>query len=323
MTKTGTALKQVIADDPARARFQEEAWAGLARRPKALSPKWLYDDAGSVLYERITGLPEYYPARTELSILEANAREIAGAVGPEALVLEPGAGSGRKTALLLEALEAPAAYVPVDIAAEALAGAAALMSARFPGLPVRPVVADFLGPVALPVRGLSPRRTVAFFPGSTIGNLDPQDAVAFLRTLATDAGEGGALLLGVDHPKDVGVLLRAYDDAAGVTAAFDLNLLARMNRELSADFKLSRFRHRSRFDRVRSRVEMHLQSLVAHEVRVAGRRFRFEAGETLHTESSYKWAPSVIDRMAARAGWRPVNAWSDGRGWFSLRLYRR
>jgi dimethylhistidine N-methyltransferase len=325
MIDTGTA-PALHPDDHrrlGRARFLEEVWEGLSRVPKSLSPKWLYDEAGSELYERITGLPEYYPTRTELAILEAHAGEIAEAIGPHALVLEPGVGSGRKTALLLEALDRPAAWVPVDIAAEALAGAAARMSARFPGLPVRPVVADFTGPVVLPTAGLAPRRKVAFFPGSTIGNLDPGDAIAFLRTLAVDAGEGGALLVGVDLPKEERTLLLAYDDPAGVTAAFDLNLLARMNRELDAGFRLSRFRHLARFDRRRSRIEMHLESLEAQVVPVAGRRFRFRAGETIHTESSYKWSPAVFDGMAAAAGWRPERAWADGRGWFSLRLYER
>jgi len=183
------------------------------------------------------------------------------------------------------------------------------------------VVADFTGPVPVPAAGLHARRRLAFFPGSTIGNLDPPAAVAFLETLAVDVGEGGALLIGVDHPKDEAVLLAAYDDPAGVTAAFDLNLLARMNRELGATFALGRFRHLARFDRRRSRIEMHLESLADQTVAVAGRTFRFRRGETVHTESSYKWAPARFDRMAARAGWRPEASWSDPRGWFSVRLY--
>lgn len=308
-------------EGPSRRRFREEVWEGLARPQKALSPKWLYDEAGSELYERITALPEYYPARTELGILEAHAAELAAAVGAGVLVLEPGAGSGRKTELLLEALERPAGYVPIDISEDALAGAAARLAARFPRLPVRPVVADFTGPVPVPAAGLHARRRLAFFPGSTIGNLDPPAAVAFLETLAVDVGEGGALLIGVDHPKAEQVLLDAYDDPQGVTAAFDKNLLARMNRELGATFALGRFRHLARFDRRRSRIEMHLESLADQTVAVAGRTFRFHRGETIHTESSYKWAPARFDRMAARAGWRPEASWSDPRGWFSVRLY--
>ncbi len=322
-TASAAARPRLLGEAPSRARFREEAWRGLALRRKALSPKWLYDEAGSALYERITTLAEYYPARPELGILLAHPAEIAAAVGPRVLVLEPGAGSGRKTELLLEALVRPAGYVPIDISHDALAGAAERLAARFPHLPVRPVLADFTGPVEIPAQGLRARRRLAFFPGSTIGNLDPPAATAFLRTLAVDAGEGGALLVGVDHPKDEDVLLRAYDDAAGVTAAFDLNLLARMNRELDADFDLSSFRHVARFDRRRSRIEMHLESLRAQAVTVAGRRFTFRAGETIHTESSYKWAPATFDRMAARAGWRPEAAWADPRGWFSVRLYAR
>jgi len=309
--------------NPERARFLDEVWAGLSRRPKSLSPKWLYDEAGSELYERITEVPEYYPTRTEIAILEARAPEIAGAVGPRALVIEPGAGSGRKTEILLAALHRPAGYVPVDIASGALAGAAARIAARFPGLAVRPVVADFTGPVEIPASGLGPARRLAFFPGSTIGNLDPSDAVGFLRTLAADAGPGGALLIGVDHPKEPDTLIRAYDDAAGVTAAFDLNLLVRMNRELSADFRTDRFRHESRFDADLSRVEMHLVSRVAQRVRVAGRAFTFERGESLHTESAYKWEARTFDALAAIAGWRPERAWSDERAWYSVRLYVR
>ena len=309
--------------NPERERFLSEVWAGLARRPKTLSPKWLYDETGSELYERITRLPEYYPTRTEIAILEARATEIADAVGPRALVIEPGAGSGRKTEILLAALHRPAAYVPLDIAAGALAGAAARIAARFPSLPVRPVVADFTGPVAIPAADLSPARRLAFFPGSTIGNLDPPDAVAFLRTLAADAGPGGALLIGVDHPKEPDTLVRAYDDAAGVTAAFDLNLLVRINRELSGDFRPDRFRHESRFDADLSRVEMHLVSRVAQRVRVAGRAFTFERGESLHTESAYKWEARRFDALAAIAGWRPDRAWSDERAWYSVRLYVR
>lgn len=312
-----------IAQRAESARFLEEVLKGLAAPRKAISPKWLYDARGSALYELICEQPEYYPARTELRILERYAPEIGEAVGPDALVFEYGVGSGRKTQLLLAALERPAAFVPADIAAEALAAAARQLEARFPGLPVRPVVADFTEPVALPGLDLPCARRLAFFPGSTIGNFDPPEAVGLLRRMARDAGPGGGLLLGLDLPKDAGTLERAYDDARGITAAFDLNLLARIDRELDGDFRLSQFRHRSLWDPRLSRVEMHLESLQAQVVRVSGAPFTFREGETIHTESAYKWEPRAFDTLAAIAGWQLERAWADDRAWFSVRLYRR
>jgi L-histidine N-alpha-methyltransferase len=303
--------------------FLAEALAGLSAPRKALSPKWLYDARGSALYERICELQEYYPARTELGILERHAPAIARAVGPRALVFEFGAGSGRKTERLLEALAEPVAYLPVDISPDALLRAAAKLTRRFPALAVRPVVGDFTNGVVLPDEGLPAVRRLSFFPGSTIGNFDPPDAAALLRKMAAEAGPGGALLIGVDLPKERAVLERAYDDAEGVTAAFDLNLLARMNRELGADFHLAAFRHRSAWNERLSRVEMHLQSLRDQVVRVGGTAISFRAGETIHTESAYKWDPRAFDALAGLAGWRPERSWTDDRGWFSVRLYHR
>jgi dimethylhistidine N-methyltransferase len=196
------------------------------------------------------------------------------------------------------------------------------MGARFPRLPVRPVVADFTAPVALPLGDVACARRVAFFPGSTIGNFDPPEAVALLRRMALDAGKGGMLLIGVDLPKDEETLVAAYDDARGVTAAFDLNLLARMNRELAGDFRLSAFRHRAIWDARLSRVEMHLESREAQVASVAGRKFHFDEGETIHTESAHKWEPRAFDALAAFAGWRSEAAWTDERAWFAVKLYR-
>ncbi|BDG06267.1 L-histidine N(alpha)-methyltransferase [Anaeromyxobacter oryzae] len=305
------------------ARFLAEVLDGLGAPRKALSPKWLYDARGSALYELICQQPEYYPTRTELALLDLHADEIAEAVGPDALVFEYGAGSGRKTVRLLAALRRPAAYLPVDISPDALAQTAQALSRRFPRLVVRPVVADFTVGVALPDLDLPCARRLAFFPGSTIGNFDPPEAVSLLRRMAREAGPGGALLVGVDLPKDEGTLLRAYDDAHGVTAAFDLNLLARINRELAGDFMLSRFRHRAAWDARLSRIEMHLESHEAQLVHVAGAPFAFRAGETIHTESSYKWEPRAFDALAAIAGWRLDRTWTDERAWFSVRLYGR
>jgi dimethylhistidine N-methyltransferase len=303
-------------------RFAEDVVRGLSLPRKATAPKWLYDARGSALYELICDQPEYYPPRIETGLLERHGEEIARAIGPDALVFEYGAGSARKTTLLLSALRRPAAYVPVDISREALLSAAEALGARFPRLPVRPVHADFTQAVSLPLADVPCARRVAFFPGSTIGNFDPPEAVALLRRMALDAGPGGLLAIGVDLPKEEAVLVAAYDDARGVTAAFDLNLLARMNRELGGDFRLSAFRHRAVWNARLSRVEMHLESREEQCPSVAGRSFRFGEGETLHTESAYKWEPRAFDALAAIAGWRPETAWTDDRAWFALRLYR-
>jgi dimethylhistidine N-methyltransferase len=308
--------------DEEQARFAEELLAGLSRPRKVTHPKWLYDARGSALYEQICEQPEYYPPRLEKALLRAHARELADAIGSDALVFEYGAGSGVKTALLLGALRRPAAWVPVDISREALGDAAERMQARFPGLRIRPVAADFTAPFALPVADLPCARRVAFFPGSTIGNFDPAEAVTLLRRMARDAGEGGRLVIGVDHPKEEAALVAAYDDARGITAAFDLNLLVRANRELDADFGVDAFRHRAVWDPRRSRIEMLLESLDPQQARVLDRTFRFDAGETIHTESAYKWEPRAFDALAALAGWRPEAAWTDDRAWFGVRLYR-
>jgi dimethylhistidine N-methyltransferase len=302
--------------------FAQEVLRGLARTPKATAPKWLYDARGSALYDLICDQPEYYPPRLETALLRRHGAELAAAIGPDVLVFEYGAGNARKTGLLLEALRTPAAYVPVDISREPLLAATEALGARFPRLSIRPVVADFTGPFSLPVADVSCRRRVAFFPGSTIGNFDPHDAVSLLRRMAREAGPGGLLVIGTDLPKEEAVLVAAYDDARGVTAAFDLNLLARMNRELDGDLRLSAFRHRAIWNARSSRVEMHLESQEAQVVRVAGRAFGFEQGETLHTESAYKWEPRAFDALAAIAGWAPEAAWADDRAWFAVRLYR-
>ncbi|HET6436788.1 MAG TPA: L-histidine N(alpha)-methyltransferase [Anaeromyxobacter sp.] len=302
-------------------QFLAEVLAGLTAPRKALSPKWLYDARGSALYELICGVKEYYPARTELAILDRHAGEMAAEVGPRALVFEFGSGSGQKTERLLSALEDPVAYLPVDISREALLRAAAGLARRFPRLDIRPVVGDFTNGVVLPDAGLSTGRRLSFFPGSTIGNFDPADAVSLMSRMAAVAGAEGALLIGVDAPKDAATLERAYDDAERITAAFDLNLLTRMNRELGADFPLSGFRHRALWNGRLSRVEMHLVSVRDQVVHVGGVPISFRSGESIHTESAYKWDMHAFDALAALAGWRPVRSWADERAWFSVRLY--
>ncbi len=300
--------------------FGADLVAGLSRRRKELPAKYFYDERGSRLFDLICELPEYYPTRTELDIMEVHAGEMARLLGPGCLVIEYGSGSSLKTRVLLRELERPAGYVPVDISREALLAAAAALRERFPEVPVRPVSGDFTGDLALPLEGLHPARRAVYFPGSTIGNFHPPDAVDLLRHIARQVGAGGALLIGVDLRKDPGVLEAAYNDRLGVTAAFNLNLLARANAELGADFHLDRFRHRAFFDLVRSRIEMHLVSVGRQEVHALGRTFHFEDGESVHTECSYKYGPGEFVNLAARAGFRQQGLWVDDDRLFSVHL---
>jgi dimethylhistidine N-methyltransferase len=315
----GGAARLALRDrGPDRAQLRDEAWAGLSAPRKTLPCKWFYDARGSALFERICELPEYYPTRTELGILERHAGEMAERIGPRSLLVEYGSGSSRKTRLLLDRLEAPAGYVPIDISRAALAASARALAAAYPALEVLPVCADYGAPLELPAPRTAPARRAVFFPGSTIGNFTPPEAGRFLARMARVAGDGGGVLIGADLRKDPAVLEAAYDDAAGVTAAFNRNLLARLNREAGADFPLERFQHRSVWNEAAGRVEMHLVSLDAREVTVAGRRFRFAEGETIHTENSYKYTLAGFAEIAAGAGLRVRRVWTDPRGWFSV-----
>ena len=283
---------------------------GLRGRPKMLSPTLFYDETGAALFERITTLDAYYLTRAELEILRARIGEIAALAGPGCALIEYGSGAGVKIRLLLDALDAPAAFVPIDVSHAQLARVAAELAAEYPAVAVRPVVADYSAPVQLPP--LPPHaRCVAFFPGSTIGNFHPTEAAAFLRRVRRTVGPEGALILGVDRRKDPRVLLAAYDDAEGVTAAFDRNVLARLNRELGADFDLARFRHRAVWNDAASRIEMHLESVEPQVVTVAGERIAFAAGETIWTESSYKYDRPRLDRLVAEAGFALARLWTD------------
>jgi len=294
--------------------LRAEVLGGLTAEPKTLPPKLFYDATGAELFERITTLPEYYLTRAELEILDARAHEIAALAAPRAVLVEYGSGAGVKVRLLLDAFAAArtplAAYVPIDISREQLADVAAQIAAEYPEVPVHLVCADYTAPLRLPDLPQRARR-VAFFPGSTIGNFHPTEAAAFLRRVRRTVADDGALVLGVDRRKDAAVLNAAYDDAAGVTAAFNLNMLHRLNRELGADFDVSRFAHRAFFNEAASRVEMHLVSLDRQVVSVAGARIGFEAGETIWTESSYKYDRDALDLLVTSAGFRIARLWTD------------
>jgi dimethylhistidine N-methyltransferase len=294
---------------------------GLSRPQKALPSRFFYDARGSALFEQITTLDEYYLTRTELDLLERHAGDMAALIGPRASVIEFGSGSSRKVPILLRALREPAAWVPIEIDDETLAQSVRDMRARFPDLRLVPIHADFMQPVALPDRELSANR-IGFFPGSTIGNFRPHEALAFLRRVGTTLGRNAAMVIGVDRKKDLSTLLSAYDDADGVTATFNRNLLVRINRELGADFDLDAFAHEARYDIGRGRIEMHLVARTPQRVHVLGRTFRFDAGETIHTEVSCKYTIDEFRLLARAAGWQPVESWSDPQDWFAIHFLR-
>jgi dimethylhistidine N-methyltransferase len=292
--------------------------AGLRQPCKQVEPKYFYDEAGSQLFEQICRQPEYYPTRTELGIMASHVDEMAGEVGAGAALIEFGAGSGRKTRLLLENLESPAAYVPVDISREFLLESAGRLARRYPDIEVLPVCADFTQPLTLPEPSETPARNVVYFPGSTIGNFAHAQALELLRMMRAEAGDNGGLLIGVDLLKSPDILEPAYNDSAGVTAAFNLNLLARFNRELNADFDLDAFRHLAVFDQAAGRIEMRLVSQRAQRARVAGEIFEFAAGEYIITEHSHKYTMEQFTAMAAAAGFRLETLWTDPEQLFSV-----
>ena len=297
--------------------FVEHVVHGLGDSPKWLSAKYFYDAAGSALFEEITRLPEYYPTRTELSILQRHAGEMSGYIGLSGALVEFGAGSSRKARILIDAAPQLAAYVPVDISTEFLAKEAATVRRDFPWLAVLPVPADFTRDFDLPPQ-IRSRPRVGFFPGSTIGNFEPQDAAEFLRQAGRILGSGATMIVGVDRIKEKSVLDVAYNDAAGVTAKFNLNVLARMNRELGGNVDMSAFRHRAFYNAERHRIEMHLESVRPQTVTVAGHTFGFEKGETIHTENSYKYTVESFRALATSAGWRPIATWIDENDYFSI-----
>jgi L-histidine Nalpha-methyltransferase len=305
-------MPTMVATDPA---FRADVLAGLAAPRKAIPARWFYDHRGSELFEAITRLPEYYPTRVETALLERHAGEVAKRVGPGRAVVEFGSGSSTKTPHLLAAVE-PAAYVPIDISGDFLRESAAALADSFPKLRIEPLEADFMHPIAAPP-SIAHLGRLGFFPGSTIGNMVPRTSVNLLRAMVETLGTGAMLLIGMDRVKSPDVLIPAYDDAAGVTAAFNLNLL---HRELDGDVPVDAFRHRAIWNDDASRIEMHLEATADVAFTVAGEAFAMAAGETIHTENSHKYGPRDA-RLLLRAGaWTPIAEWTDPDDMFALIL---
>jgi dimethylhistidine N-methyltransferase len=314
-----SAWSKVPESASASQTFRADVLAGLSKPARAIPPKYFYDRRGSALFDQITELPEYYPTRTEISILEDRIDDIVDHMGTRVVLIEYGSGSSMKTRLILDRLNPGSSYVPIDISESHLFASVAALTDVYPDLLVRPVHADYADPVELP--DFEGRRYV-FYPGSTIGNFEPDRAVDFLRRVGTVIQSDGGLLIGVDLIKDASVLEAAYDDSAGVTAAFNLNLLLRMNSELGANFDLDGYQHRAVFNPAKGRVEMHLVSTRDQQVRVAGETFRFRRGEYIHTENSYKYTLDGFSRRALEAGLVVDCAWTDDSGLFAVFLMR-
>jgi len=296
--------------------FARSLIEGLRRQPRAISPKWFYDEAGSVLFERICELPEYYPTRVELALLKRHAGEIAELIGPGVDLIEFGAGATLKVRLLLAALDSPARFVPVDISGEHLLGAVDRLRADHPSLIVAPLVADFTADMVLPA-AIGPR--AGFFPGSSIGNFEPTMARELLQRF-NRLLDGGWLLIGVDLVKDPQRLHSAYNDAAGVTAAFNLNLWVRANREADADFVIADWMHSAFYNPPLRRIEMHLVSRVRQQVSIGDQMIEFSEGDSVHTENSYKYSVEGFRQLAREAGWQPAMVWTDPQRQFSMHL---
>jgi dimethylhistidine N-methyltransferase len=316
MNVHATALAEAHHLDDQTSAFARDVIDDLSQYPKRLSPKYFYDAAGSELFEQITLQPEYYPTRTELAILRDRCRAIAAFTPKGAALLEFGAGATTKMRLLLSEC-ALSAYVPVDISGDFLKAQADALRADFPKLQVLPVAADFTTPFELP-KAIAAMPKVGFFPGSTLGNFEPHEACAFLRSARDILGKGARMVIGVDLEKDERVLYDAYNDGAGVTARFNLNVLHRINRELGGDFDVDAFVHRAIYNRDRYRIEMHLISKKALTARVLGRKFSFRPGESIHTENSYKYSIERFTALARGTGWAPLESWTDSGRMFSV-----
>lgn len=297
--------------------FALDVVSGLSKARKSLSCRFFYDARGSELFEEITRLPEYYPTRIEAAILEANAAQMIADAGADTVLVEFGSGSSRKTEILLDHAPNLGAYAPIDVSSHALDDAKSRLAQRFPALDVRPIVGDFVRPITLPAE-IAGRRKIGFFPGSTIGNFTPLEALRLLRSMRLALTPAGRLIVGVDLQKDATRLLAAYNDVKGVTASFNLNLLGRINRELDGAFDLDGFGHQAIYDAHEGRIEMRLVSRKNQTAGAAGRDFRFRRGEAIHTESSYKYTIDQFHQAARSAGWTPKRVWTDGEGLFSV-----
>ncbi|MEM9064775.1 MAG: L-histidine N(alpha)-methyltransferase [Planctomycetota bacterium] len=322
-TGTGPDTEPVLIDrHPEPADMRAEILEGLeAAGQKSTPAKYLYDARGSELFDTITGLDEYYPTRTELSILEQHGDAISSEVGAGAVVIEPGAGGSLKISKLLSALDQPAGYIPIEISRTHLASLASDIASEFPTIDVVSICADFTQPVEFDDAAPEGRRLV-FFPGSTIGNLDSAERHELLKRFAEIMGPTGLLLIGTDLQKPTDVLIPAYDDGEGVTAAFNRNLLFRLNRELDADFAVDRFLHEARYNDEAHRIEMHLVASRDERVKIGGRLIEFKAGESIHTENSHKFTIDSFNMEAVTSGLIPIKTWTDPRSYFALRLYR-
>lgn len=305
---------------PSSGDITSDAIEGLSSSPKWLPSKYFYDSRGSQLFEAITRQPEYYLTRVELELLATSMPAIADAVASCAHVVEYGSGSGRKTELLLEGLEDPVAYTPIEISRTALLASVGRLAEAFPAIEMLPVCADFTQPVPLPQPTRETGHTLVFFPGSTLGNFTHDDAALLLRSMRETMGSRGQALVGIDLDKDTALIEAAYNDAAGVTRDFTLNLLARLNRDTGSDFDLAGFEHRARYSRERGRIETHLVSLREQNVRLADHSFHFHADEAMQVEYSHKYTDQSFEALIARAGLRVARRWNDPRDWFGLRL---
>jgi dimethylhistidine N-methyltransferase len=297
--------------------FRTDVIQGLQRPMKELPSKYFYDEVGSQLFDQICELPEYYPTRTEISIMQRNIQHIASALGPRCMLIEYGSGSSLKTRQLLEQLR-PTAYVPIDISRQHLLNTATELAQAYPDIEMLPVCADYTSNFTLPQPAVEVARRVAYYPGSTIGNFDPNAAIRFLASIAQTCGRGGGLLIGVDLKKECNILHRAYNDSEGVTAQFNLHLLERMNLELSSDFQLDQFSHYAFYNPTLGRIEMHLESLRRQQVHLDGRTVAFKLGETIWTESSYKFTLEEFAQLASEAGFRIEHVWLDTQQLFSV-----
>jgi dimethylhistidine N-methyltransferase len=317
--KTSNSEIEFYDFHPEISDFHLEVLEGLRKEPKKISPKFFYDEAGSQLFEKICSLPEYYPTRTEQKILEENLDKIAAIVGKYPYIIEPGCGSCEKIKPLLKSLK-PATYVPMDISREYLKETAQSLSDEFPWLEVQAACVDFTSPVDLSFCPENARK-LAFFPGSSIGNFEPSQARNFLRHMLETVGPEGGMLIGVDLKKDIEILNKAYNDAAGVTADFNLNLLTRINNELNADFDLSSFGHKAFYNDKAGCVEMHLVSQKAQQIKIGDNYIDFRQGETIHTESSYKYTIEEFQKLGNDAGFLPLHVWTDDRNRFSVHYF--